>query len=74
MRDFLLFRNQLTGQLTRAPVHGGCQEGLCHPPVVFAVTPLREGSGGPFKVVGGGSLWGVLSVAELGALVPKPLC
>ena len=33
--------------------------------------PLREGSGGPFKVVG---RWGVLSVAGLGTLVPKPLC
>ena len=58
-------------QLTRGPVRGGGQEGLCHPPVVFALAPRREGSGGPFKVVG---RWGVLSVAGLGTLVPKPLC
>lgn len=43
------------------------RHGLCSP-------PLREGSGGPFQAVGGGSLWGVLSLAELGALVPKALC
>lgn len=59
VREFFLFRNQLVGQLTRVPVCGGCQEGLGHPPVVFALTPLRGRSGGPFKVGGGGGLSGV---------------
>ena len=45
------------------------------PPVVITLTQSpTEGSCGPFKVVGGGPLVGVLLVAELRVLVLKPLC